>query len=680
MYSDLNGKPQPQAHHPHSHEVMEILPDGSTNAGRRNLKRFGVLGDEHNLEALQQQQHKTQRNQIQAHHQHQHQHESQHPQQEARLLTDPTLIGTGSVSSYYSGIRGPSSLRQQYLEGAGLGVPVGAAPVPGTVPLNNVAIIGARTMRRRADLREFPTNGSIRGAGSGTGSLHNTETNSFAAITALNQVHRPVESFVTTSSSTSSNNGATAFVALDADMNMNSSMYPQHNPPSIAPRIGTTANAAGAPQQLLVGADNNLMLASLGVGQNVFVLPANQHQSQQLVYVQDHPGPAPSVHASEHSQLMNLVVGPNGQQYVTNIETPSIYSADDQHMSMNSAVSAAAAAATHQAQAQAQAHNIISNQQLQQLSLQQQARTAAAVAIQNQHQRMQVTRLLLEERQRQTALYSSLQGAGSVLDCPYLPTSSAQELLHQARMQGERQARLHGDNLLFADARSISSGLSRLDLSGISITGRAELPSLSRSQVPVATSSQRSEDVHSNSTSNNFNSVKDDTRLSNADKPRRPLSAYNFFFSEERERILFELDKKTEIAKEKEKKNDAEDGKDKGSGKEKGRSREDMDKFLEGSPIELTKDERKKLEDRIRAKTEKTLSVNLECDRPKKAPHRKSHGLGLLPLSKAISARWRNLKGEKRSSYDRLAKQDLHRYKKSMKDCSLKLSSHYKKK
>jgi len=204
--------------------------------------------------------------------------------------------------------------------------------------------------------------------------------------------------------------------------------------------------------------------------------------------------------------------------------------------------------------------------------------------------------------------------------------------------------------------------------------------------------------------------------------PRRALSAYNIFFSEQREKILEEIDLKRQKGKMKEESNDDVDKEEKEEGnstvveeskpKKDGRDYADEDEFnsakmkssLEKEDEEedheskqerkggKTKKERTKGEakEENEEKGENKKSKSKKCNEENegdneevdsgptvmtrsffpaktKRVHRKVHGkIGLVELAREVSKRWKVLDPESRSHYDGLAEEDRKRHKQVM--------------
>lgn len=124
-----------------------------------------------------------------------------------------------------------------------------------------------------------------------------------------------------------------------------------------------------------------------------------------------------------------------------------------------------------------------------------------------------------------------------------------------------------------------------------------------------------------------------------SDMPRRPLSAYNLFFSDERERILQEIE-----AKEK--------------GEETPQTEEVEDKAVDYAN-----------------KKPKALLRPLLPSEKKRRPHRKTHGkISFRELAQMVGRRWKALPDEKRAHYQELAKEDMTRQKKAMEEYYMKQS------
>jgi len=173
-------------------------------------------------------------------------------------------------------------------------------------------------------------------------------------------------------------------------------------------------------------------------------------------------------------------------------------------------------------------------------------------------------------------------------------------------------------------------------------------------------------------------------------QPRRPLSAYNFFFSEEKDIVVALLPERTSA---KSTNNDSlapvdisEDSttdcsttttiSDCQAMNEEESSLQicdmDVDKiqeYLVESKGKLPTENFSILRQTVERQTERTLLAHLEGDKPKKS-HKKSHGkISFQKLASVIGKRWHDLSDAQKKRYFDLAKEDQTRFKKQTEEC-----------
>lgn len=133
-------------------------------------------------------------------------------------------------------------------------------------------------------------------------------------------------------------------------------------------------------------------------------------------------------------------------------------------------------------------------------------------------------------------------------------------------------------------------------------------------------------------------------------KPKRPLSAYNLFFKEERERILKSIP-----------------GSDKKKKKRRSKCNKDNSKEVNGEEAEKIKvEEGEAKNEEIKGSNdiiEDEKDFDLTDNKGKKIPHGK---IGFENLAKLIGKRWQELEPDRVAKYKTLADKDMKRYKEEM--------------
>jgi len=196
---------------------------------------------------------------------------------------------------------------------------------------------------------------------------------------------------------------------------------------------------------------------------------------------------------------------------------------------------------------------------------------------------------------------------------------------HPNAMAPEMSGRIDRQPTRLMDARSQDM----LDISGRSKRGGFDVYKYGQAMDPFSINTMQSSALSQPTKKRRTHKKKP------ADMPRRPLSAYNLFFSEERERILKEIEDK------------------------------------EGGEARVENEESKEDESNseVDANKPKALLRPLIPSEKKRRPHRKTHGkISFQELARMVGERWKTLPEDRRKYYKELANEDMKRQKIAMEE------------
>jgi hypothetical protein len=229
-----------------------------------------------------------------------------------------------------------------------------------------------------------------------------------------------------------------------------------------------------------------------------------------------------------------------------------------------------------------------------------------------------------------------LNGNGNkfVPDLDMMALLRAKEKLNMMQRGGSVSDRIRAFNReQFAKGQGIPMSIPTTNLDNLEVSS-SMIDSMKRSAAEMKSTSQSTQE----SESEEPKGKRRKKAKKPSDMPRRALSAYNIFFSDQRRLILQDIE-----AKEKGRKAEANE-------EEEAEVKEEEDSKTEASEVPSV------------------MKRTFFPSRTKRA-HRKVHGkIGLVDLARQVSQRWKALSPEKRKHYQDLAEQDRQRHKKVMAD------------